>query len=377
MIIFIATISIGLLSHAQITKEDTVTFIGVGDMMLGTHFPKAEYLPPDNDPTPYISEAIPYLKDADLTFGNLEGCFLDEGPVVKQCKDTTKCYAFKMPESYAPVFKEAGFDILNLANNHIRDFGNAGLETTKYHLNQLRINWAGLLDKPIDTLRVRDLKIGFAGFSPNTGTVDINDIANAIEIVTDLKNECDIVIVSFHGGAEGAKHQHITREKEIFYGENRSNVYEFAHKMIDAGADIIFGHGPHVCRAIEIYKGRFIAYSLGNFASYSRFNLAPPNNLAPIVKIFTNNKGEFIKGRIIPFKQIKGVALTYDHNRSVINKIKNLTNTDFPELKDRLMLESNGWFSMPFERKRTPKGIIITNSDNEINSRKLVNIYQK
>jgi len=372
IVFILAIIFFSSVTRAQKSNEQTITFIGVGDMMLGTDFPKKEYLPPNNDPRPYISEAIPYLKDADVTFGNLEGCFLDEGPVVKQCKDTTKCYAFKMPEIFAPVFKEAGFDLLNLANNHIRDFGNAGLESTRYHLNQLGFSWAGLLDRPTDTLTVKGVKIGFAAFSPNTGTVDINDIPTAIEIVSNLKKNCDIVIVSFHGGAEGADHQHITRKSEMFYGENRSNVYEFAHKMIDAGADVIFGHGPHVCRAIEIYKGRFIAYSLGNFAAYSRFNLASPNDLAPIVKIFTNTSGEFIKGQIIPFKQIKGVALTYDHNKSVIYKIKNLTKIDFPELKDRLMFEDNGWFSMPFETKLISKGLSFSVTENSINTKELV-----
>ncbi len=355
--------------NAQTSNGEYFSFIGVGDMMLGTDFPKKEYLPPNNDPRPYISEAIPFLLDADITFGNLEGCFLDKGPVVKQCKDTTKCYAFKMPEIYAPLFKEAGFDLLNLANNHIRDFGSAGLESTKYHLNQLNINWAGLLEKPTDTITVKGIKVGFAAFSPNTGTVDINNIPNAIRIVSELKKQCDIVIVSFHGGAEGSKHQHITRKKEVFYGENRSNVYEFAHTVIDAGADIIFGHGPHVCRAIEIYKNHFIAYSMGNFATYSRFNLASPNNLTPIVKVFTNHKGEFIKGQIIPFKQVKNVALTYDHSNAVIYKIKDLTSIDFPELKDRLMFENNGWFSMPFERRMKPRGI--SGSSIKINASKM------
>ncbi|MCW3805031.1 CapA family protein [Plebeiibacterium marinum] len=352
-------------------KDSLISFIGVGDMMLGTDFPKKEYLPPDNNPLPYLSEAIPYLKDADITFGNLEGSFLDEGPVFKKCRDTTKCYAFKMPEIYAPIFKEAGFDFLNLANNHIRDFGPAGLETTRYHLNKLNIAWAGLLDKPTDTASVKNLTIGLAGFSPNTGTVDINDLPNAIKIVRDLKKKYDIVIVSFHGGAEGAKHQHITRENEIFYGENRSNVYEFAHAMIDAGADIIFGHGPHVCRAIEVYKNRFIAYSLGNFATYSRFNLSGPNALTPIIKVYTNKKGEFIKGQIIPFKQIKNVALTYDNSNAVIHKIKDLTRIDFPELNDRLMFENNGWFSMPFERKMNSKPIVSPGKSSTIDSKTL------
>ncbi len=339
-------------------QQDTlISFIGVGDMMLGTDFPKKEYLPPNNDPQPYVSEAIPYLQNADLTLGNLETCLLDEGPVVKRCKDTTKCYAFKMPEAYAPLLKEMGFDFLNLANNHIRDFGEAGIQTTTYHLDKMNMRWAGLLSKPVDTISVQDVKVGIVGVSPNTGTVDINDLPNVVRIVTNLKETCDIVIVSFHGGAEGAKHQHVTREAETFYGENRSNVYEFAHAMVDAGADIVFGHGPHVTRAMEIYKNRFIIYSLGNFATYSRFNLSGPNGLTPMLKIYTTKEGEFVKGEIIPFKQVKNVALIYDHNKAVIHKIKDLTRIDFPELNDRLVIEPDGKFSMPFERKMKPKGM--------------------
>jgi len=356
-LLIICLLLIGAGLYGQKSQDTLISFIGVGDMMLGTDFPKKEYLPPNNDPLPYVADAIPYLKDADVTFGNLEGSFLDDGPVVKSCKDTTKCYAFKMPEAYAGVFKEMGFDFLNLANNHIRDFGEKGLQTTRTLLNKMNMKWAGLLDKPVDTLHVNGIVVGLAAFSPNTGTVDINDLPNAIAIVKELKSRCDIVMVSFHGGAEGASHQNITRQSEIFYGENRSNVYEFAHAMIDAGADVIFGHGPHVTRAIEVYKNRFIAYSLGNFASYSRFNLDGPNALAPIVKVYTNSKGEFIKGKIIPFKQVKNVALMYDESKSVIYKIKDLTYMDFPELRDRLIIEPDGNFSMPFERKLIPFGI--------------------
>ncbi|WP_075591077.1 CapA family protein [Labilibacter marinus] len=372
-LLFILTLSLFAgLSVVQAQNDTLISFIGVGDMMLGTDFPKKEYLPPNNDPLPYVSEAIPYLKSGDVTFGNLETCLLDEGPVVKRCKDTTKCYAFKMPEKYGLTLKEMGFDFLNMANNHIRDFGQLGMTTTRYHLDKMNIAWAGLLDKPTDTITAKGLKIGMAGFSPNTGTVDINDLPNAIRIVKHLKDSCDIVIVSFHGGAEGAKHQHVTREKEVFYGENRSNVYEFAHAMIDAGADIIFGHGPHVTRAMEIYNNRFIIYSMGNFATYSRFNLTGPNALTPIIKVYTTRSGEFVKGEIIPFKQIKNVALTYDHSHGVIHKIKDLTRIDFPELNHRLIIEPDGKFSMPFERKMQPKGIGLNGQQSIANSRELV-----
>ncbi|KKK93514.1 hypothetical protein LCGC14_2692140, partial [marine sediment metagenome] len=65
----------------------------------------------------------------------------------------------------------------------------------------------------------------------------------------------------------------MTRESEIYLGYDRGNIYEFAHMVVDAGADVVFGHGPHVTRAAEIYKDRFIIYSLGNFCTYRRFNL--------------------------------------------------------------------------------------------------------
>ena len=71
-------------------------------------------------------------------------------------------------------------------------------------------------------------------------------LEGAIEIVKKLDSICDIVIVSFHGGAEGAQFQNVPRTNEIFYGENRGDVYKFSHTLIDAGADIVFGHGPHV-----------------------------------------------------------------------------------------------------------------------------------
>jgi hypothetical protein len=73
--------------------------------------------------------------------------------------------------------------------------------------------------------------------------------------------------------------------------------------MIDNGADVVFGHGPHVTRAIEVYKDRFISYSLGNFCTYGRFNLAGPNGIAPIVKLNVDITGKFVSGRIIPVYQ--------------------------------------------------------------------------
>lgn len=178
-------------------------------------------------------------------------------------------------------------------------------------------------------------KYGFVSFAPNSGTVNINDLDNATRLIRDTKQKADIVIVMFHGGAEGASHQHIPRRNEIFYGENRGDVFKFARNAVNAGADIVFGQGPHVVRAIELYKGKFISYSGGNFATYGAFNIKGPNGLAPIFKIDIDKKGNFLSGQIYPFIQYGGkngmLGTLPDKNNTVIKKIIELNKSDFPE----------------------------------------------
>ena len=346
---------------SQINKESKgFKIIGVGDIMLGSHFPSSKYLPPADNPYLIIKEAFSVLQSADVAFGNLEGSFLDEGELVKRCRDTTKCYAFKMPVRYARVLKDAGFKMLSVANNHIRDFGHAGMASTSKILDSLNIRYAGFVTKPYDTLTVSGKLVGLCAFSPNVGTVQISDINGAVEIVKNLKSFCDYVIVSFHGGAEGSKHQHITREDEVFYGENRGNVYQFAHAVIDAGADIVFGHGPHVSRAIEVYKNRFIAYSLGNFCTYGRFNLRGANGLAPAIKVWIDENGEFKKAKIYSFRQLGAGGTYVDSSHAVAKKIKDLTYIDFPELRHLLVIDDEGDVFMPFNRYLKSKGMGIS-----------------
>jgi hypothetical protein len=152
----------------------------------------------------------------------------------------------------------------------------------------------------------------------------------------------DIVIVSFHAGGEGKNFQHVTRKKEICFGENRGNVYEFAHAMIDAGGDILLGHGPHVTRGVEVYKKRFIAYSMGNFCTYARVSISGVNGLAPIFQIYTQRDGTFIKAQIIPTCQLRREPVQYDTQNRVIEIIKNLTFSDFPEMKNIVEISEKG-----------------------------------
>ena len=319
-------------------KAKSISITGIGDIMLGTNFPSEKYLPKDCNLL--LSNVSNIISNSDITFGNLEGCLSDNAKLKKRCKDSTKCYAFRMPKKFGACLQSIGLDIVSIANNHIMDFGIEGLSDTKKTLDSLDIEYAGTIEDPY-TIFVKDsITYGFCAFSPNKGTQSINNYQEAIKIVSLLNEKCDIVIASFHGGAEGKEHQHVTKETEFYYGENRGNVYNFSHALIDAGADIIFGHGPHVTRAIELYRNRFIAYSLGNFCTFKRFNLEGVNGISPAIKINVNTVGEFQKGEIISIKQIQEGIPIIDPSKKVIKKIQELTNDDFKF--SELIINNNG-----------------------------------
>lgn len=311
--------------------ERLVTVAGVGDIMPGSSFPSTRYLPPGDNPAAFISDAESILKGADIAVGNLEGSFLDKGEPYKKCRDTTICYLFRIPERYSSVLSSCGFDFISLANNHFLDFGPAGASTTMKILDSLGISYAGTESVPYSIIAKDSLTFGFCAFSTTAGSLNLHETGKAEEIVRMLDKKCNIVIVSFHGGAEGASYQRVVKGHEFFYGENRGNVYEFAHRMIDAGADIIFGHGPHVPRALELYRERLICYSLGNFFTYGRMNISGPNGLAPVVVVNTSTDGRFVSGTIHSFQQTYEGPVRKDPLRQAARKIRELTLLDFPE----------------------------------------------
>jgi hypothetical protein len=314
------------------TVPDTLTVIGVGDIMMGTDYPSTIYLPPGNDCKPLIHEVSSILKDADITFGNLEGTFAGNYGEPKSCKDTTKCFVFRMPDHYVDCLVDGGFDMVSIANNHANDFGSAGRAQTEWILENRGMASAGSHASPGVIVVQGRIRYGLLAFAPNRGCYGLEDLDAAASMVDSLKERCDILIISFHGGAEGADHQHVTRQNEDYLGVDRGNVYAFAHRVIDAGADIVFGHGPHVTRAIEIYRERFISYSLGNFCTYRRFNLSGPNGIAPIIKVHIAPTGKFLKGEIVPVYQPGSGGVRLDPGKRAITKLQELTRADFPEI---------------------------------------------
>ena len=316
----------------RVAGQDTISIVAVGDIMLGTLYPETKYLPSNNDCSFIMADVNQILNDADVTLGNLEGTFCGDTTEVKKCKNPKVCYRFCMPDHFVKCLKDAGFDLLSIANNHIYDFGLSGLRNTMEVLSNAGIKYAGVISHPWDTIHLKSgIVIGFTAFSPNRGTLNINNYDLLRSIIDTLKKFSDIIIVSFHGGAEGSKYTHVPKEQEIFLGEKRGNVYEFAHKAIDFGADIVIGHGPHVPRAFELYKGRFIAYSLGNFATYKRFNLSGPNGIAPILKVFVDSNGKFLKAQVISIYQDENTGVNIDTLHRAYKLIEQLTQQDFPE----------------------------------------------
>ncbi|WP_436517319.1 CapA family protein [Ekhidna sp. To15] len=318
---------------------DTVTIAAVGDIMVGTNFPNTSYLPKDT--AKYLWNHVrPFLQQADITFGNLEGTILNDGGEQKECNNPKLCYLFRSPEYLAENFRENGFDLMSVANNHANDFGATGRKNTQRVLDSLEIAHAGSIDQPYVITKIGQLKIGFCAFAPNRGTASIHQYENMRSTIQLLDSLTDIVIASFHAGAEGSKHQHVTRKREFYYGEDRGNVYELSHMMIDNGADVILGHGPHIVRAIEVYKERIIAYSLGNFLTYGRFNLRGLAGEAPLLEVQMDASGRFLQGKIHAFRQSYSLGPRNDSNLSSIKTIQRLSLEDFPE--NPVMINASG-----------------------------------
>ena len=305
-----------------------LTLAAVGDIMPGTDFP--ENILPDDDGLSFFDGVTSILSVPDIAFGNFEGVLLDGGEPVKQCKNKKQCFVFRTPTRYATYLKLAGFDLMSLANNHARDFGEDGRTSSMEALDRAGIHHSGR-EGMVASFVANGRRVAMAAFAPNVGSNSLNDPQIGLPLVSELAAKHDIVIVSFHGGAEGNGAEKMPFAREIFAGEDRGNVVEFARSMIDAGADIVLGHGPHVVRPLEIYKDRLIAYSLGNFATYYGISVEGIRGLAPILLATLDDEGRFVSGKIEPTIQIRPAGPTVDPEKKVIALMRELTSAAFPE----------------------------------------------
>ena len=306
-------------------SQDTLTIAMTGDIMMGTTFPSNQ-LPP-NDGRDIFIDTMEITLRADLAVGNLEGTLCDGGQTKK--KPGPNCYAFRTPTKFGPRLTEAGYDFLSMANNHSNDFGQFGMESTEKTLDQLGIKYCGIKGRARSAIVERNgVKYGICAFGTNSYTLNHNDLNSVKVILDDLRPKCDILVVSFHGGAEGSSRTHLPKGHEFFLGEDRGDLRTFTHFCIDNGADVVYGHGPHVVRCLEVYKGHFIAYSLGNFCTPYGMNLAGVTGYAPVVEIKITSDGKFVEGQIHSFIQQKGKGPRRDDTNKVAREMRNLTNSD-------------------------------------------------
>jgi hypothetical protein len=299
-----------------------VTFAAVGDTVMGT---PAYGLPPDGGES-FFADVASEL-DGDVVMVNLEGTLsTNEGS--KCGAESTDCFAFQTPPSYARWLAGAGFTVANLANNHAYDFGPDGQRET---IAALRRNGVRVTGPPgrITIQRVGEVRVAVVGFASYPWANDLTDVEGARRLVRKAAKKADLVVVTFHGGAEGSDQQHVPDGTEYFLGENRGDLRTFSHAVVDAGADLVIGHGPHVLRGMEWYKKRLIAYSLGNFAGYGVFSLAGPTAISGILRVTVRADGSWVKGVLVPTALVGEGLPVLDPAEQAHGIVRGLSRDDF------------------------------------------------
>jgi poly-gamma-glutamate capsule biosynthesis protein CapA/YwtB (metallophosphatase superfamily) len=297
-------------------------------MMIGTDYP-AQHLP-DDDAVGFLAGVTSVISEANIAFGNLEGVLMDGGEPAKKCSNPAACYLFRSPTRYAQRYRDAGFDVLSLANNHARDFGEEGRSSSMQALSLHGIAHSGR-EGTFAILQQGEISIAVLAYAVTKNSNMMLDYPLAFETIAAHAAEYDVVVVSFHGGAEGTEVTHVPFAEEEYYGEPRGDVVYFARGAVDAGADLVIGHGPHVVRGMERYKDRLIAYSLGNFATYYGISVAGITGIAPILSATLNGNGVFIDGQITSTVQLRPGGPVIDPTHKALNLIRKLSLDDFGE----------------------------------------------
>ena len=303
-----------------------ISIAAVGDMMIGTDFPENHL--PDDDGVSFLADVAPVIAAADIAFGNLEGVLLDGGEAAKKCSNPKACYLFRSPTRYADYYRDAGFDVLSLANNHARDFGEEGRTSSMQAIAERGMHHTGR-EGDFASIDMGEIKVAVLAYAVTKNSNMLLDYERAFATIAEFAANHDIVMVSFHGGAEGIDATHVPFAEEEYYGEPRGDVVWFARGAVDAGADLVVGHGPHVVRAMERYKGRLIAYSLGNFATYYGISVAGIKGIAPILTVVLDGNGVFLEGTITSTVQLRPAGPSLDEKQRALSLIRGFSLEDF------------------------------------------------
>jgi hypothetical protein len=307
-----------------------VRLVFTGDINLGTRT-LPDGLPPDSGRR--LFAGVDSLLQGDLVIGNFEGVLSDSGESEKCAPKSTTCYAFATPAWLAPRLREAGFTHLNLANNHANDYGLAARLDTQSALRALGLTVYGPIDLVAITPVWRDdryMLVGIVGFATYPHAYNLLDLAASAEVVATMRPLVDVLVVTFHGGREGATAVRTPSGPEFLGREPRGNLRRWARTVIDAGADAVIGHGPHVLRGAEFWHGRPIFYSLGNFVTWRGFNLEGPLGLTTVLQLDLDLDGSFRGARMPSLVQRPDSGTGPDPTHRATALLRRITRLDFP-----------------------------------------------
>ena len=325
-----------------------------GDLLLGTNLDttwatRASTLarrPVAALPSPesLLRPLRPLVARADVVLLNVEGA-VGEGVAPTKCgPGSTSCYAFRQPVAAAEAMRalsESAAVIGNLANNHARDAGTEGLDSTVSHL------WAaGVWTTGTDTLATPVVTaygdtVAFLGFHTSPSAPDARDLAAVRRHVTRAAARWSRVVVTVHIGAEGVGAQRTRDTAETYVGTERGNPVRFARTAVAAGADLVIGHGPHVLRAMEWRSGRLIAYSLGNLLTYGPFSFRPPIDRGAILCATLAPDGAVSAARLHPTRQLPPGRLVADRSARAARLVDSLSALDFPSTGARVLRDGS------------------------------------
>jgi poly-gamma-glutamate capsule biosynthesis protein CapA/YwtB (metallophosphatase superfamily) len=304
-------------------RQRPVTLEWVGDIALSTQ----RGLPPGGLQSA-LAPVSRQLHDADLTLGNLEGTLSVGGSSKCGGIGGGNCFAFQAPPSTAHALAGLGFDLVNMANNHSFDYGASGRAQTISALNGAGLAHTGLPGE-ITVLRAGGRRVAFVGFAPYASDANLLDIPAAQALVRRARRSASLVVAIIHAGAEGAGALHTPHGSEFFVGENRGNPRAFAHAVIDAGASLVVGSGPHVIRGVERYRGRMVAYSLGNFVGYHTLAGGGVLSDSAILRVTLGADGRVLAGRWISMLLHGGLPRP-DPGDTSARLMTTLSRQDFP-----------------------------------------------
>lgn len=310
----------------------------VGDTLVGSRYGMAP-----RAGRALFEQVADELRRPDLMAGNLEGTLSTAKRSKCDGKDSKVCYAFQAPPAYADSLVWAGFDVMSLANNHAHDYLKPGLEQTKGALSAAGLAYTGLPGQ-ITVREANGVRVAFLGFSPYTWNASIADLPGAQALVRRASAQADVVVVIIHAGAEGSGKTRTPKGTEHAFGEFRGASRAFAHAVIDAGADVVVGSGPHVIRGIERYRGKLVAYSLGNFASWGGLGTGGTLGLSGLLTVRVDKDGTVRGGRWYSLKLTRRGVPAPDPRKASAALVRKLSALDFAE---RFEMDANGTISVP------------------------------